>query len=476
MRLHRFEADSMAAALARVKRELGDQAVIVHTRCFQRGGLFGWGGRRCVEITATLEPRVLERVQRRAADASASQTAPQRVAKQEQPLNDVPQVILPLSRRDCAKSDSQIFPPPFQVGMHQMELRPGGSRHGGLTNDSPPSKGGPRGVPIPQSPPLSSPDTRTPDSAPPLPNAADFMRELSAVRDLVKEVLRERRDRAPADEMPQDLSTLYTRLIGQQVAESLARELLEDLLASVPKGPDGVAPPEALEAALRERIVSLLPPAEPFDWPADGAPKVVALVGPTGVGKTTTIAKLAAHFKLRESRRVGLITLDTFRIAAVEQLRVYANILDVPLVVAPSPADVPAAMTRLRDAGCELVLIDTAGRSQRDTRRIDELRQFLDAAGPLETHLVLAGNAAESAAWETVRHFSPLRPQRVIFTKLDEAVGLGLILNILTNVGLRVSYVTTGQSVPNDLEVGHAARIADMILGTRREALDRGFN
>jgi flagellar biosynthesis protein FlhF len=206
-----------------------------------------------------------------------------------------------------------------------------------------------------------------------------------------------------------------------------------------------------------------LPPAEPLRLVASDRPTIVALVGPTGVGKTTTIAKLAANMKIREGKSVGLITIDTYRIAAVEQLKVYAQILDVPLAAVVTQAEMLAAIGRMSDL--DLILIDTAGRSQRDEPRIAELQELLSAAQPDQVHLVLATTAREATIREAIQNFSVLGVQHLIFTKLDEALGFGVILNVLNSADMRLSYLTMGQSVPNDIEEGSARRIARLIVG-----------
>src|SRR5205814_8215773 len=130
----------------------------------------------------------------------------------------------------------------------------------------------------------------------------------------------------------------------------------------------------------------------------DGRPLTIALIGPTGVGKTTTVAKLAATYKLRHGKRVGLVTTDTYRIAAVDQLRTYAEIIGLPLKVALSPTEMTTVCQGLSE--CDVILIDTAGRSQREAARLDELRQLLAAAKPHQTHLVLSSTACEAVLLE----------------------------------------------------------------------------
>jgi flagellar biosynthesis protein FlhF len=181
------------------------------------------------------------------------------------------------------------------------------------------------------------------------------------------------------------------------------------------------------------------------------------------VGKTTTIAKLAAQYGLRMQKRVGLITIDTYRIAAVDQLRTYAEILNVPLKVVLSPTELGAALEELRD--CDLVLVDTAGRSQNDAIRLNELRRFLTQAKADEIHLVLSTTNSQANLVQSAERFCKLGVDRIIFTKLDEAVGFGVILNVLRRVDRKLSYLTNGQEVPEHLEVGCSIAVADLITG-----------
>jgi flagellar biosynthesis protein FlhF len=189
----------------------------------------------------------------------------------------------------------------------------------------------------------------------------------------------------------------------------------------------------------------------------------VALVGPTGVGKTTTIAKLAANFRLRDGIRMGLVTVDTYRIAAVEQLRTYAEIIDLPMKVVTSPREMRRALDEL--SGLDLVLIDTAGRSPRDELKIQELKSLLAEAQVDEVHLVLSLVASPKSLQATAEKFAPAGTTAMILTKLDEAVGMGSLLSVARRVPLPVSYLTTGQDVPDDIEHASARRVARLVLG-----------
>jgi len=249
-------------------------------------------------------------------------------------------------------------------------------------------------------------------------------------------------------------------LLDADIAEPLARELVDwarqeaDLV--------GCEDTAILRERVAQRVAGEIPVTGPIQL-ANAKRRLVALVGPTGVGKTTTIAKLAAHYRLRQKRRVGLITVDTYRIAAVEQLGAYAGIMDLPMEVVSTPEEMRGAVDRL--AHMDLVLMDTAGRSARDDRQIDELRAMLTEARPDEVHLVLSSTANAASQKQTAERFVAAGATALVLTKLDEAKGLGALLPLARASGLPISYVTNGQNVPDDIEAAVAGRLARQVLG-----------
>jgi flagellar biosynthesis protein FlhF len=191
--------------------------------------------------------------------------------------------------------------------------------------------------------------------------------------------------------------------------------------------------------------------------------RVVALVGPTGVGKTTTIAKLAANYRLREKRRVGLITVDTYRVAAVEQLRTYADIIDLPMEVVATPREMREAVARM--SHLDLVLMDTAGRSPRDEVKIQELKSMLAEAKPDDVHLVLSSTAGAKSLTAAAERFADVGTTALLLTKIDEATSLGHLVTLLRACRLPVSYLTDGQNVPDDIQTADRRRLAYALLG-----------
>jgi flagellar biosynthesis protein FlhF len=370
-----YRARTMKEALARVRRDLGGDAIILASREVRRRRLFGLGTRELIEVTA-------------------ASTLP-----------------------------ADGFP-------------------------SSPGFGGDRG---------SRGASNTSLSA---ASQAKFGEQLSRLHAMVETLSRQGRVDHLLPEVPGELVPSYAQLVEADVPEVLARRLVRHLAESLE--PDQFADPRSIREALREAVAACIPIAPPVRSVA-GLRRVVALVGPTGVGKTTTVAKLAANFKLVHGLRVGLVTVDTYRIAAVEQLKTYAEIIDLPLAVANDPGEMRRSIDELGDV--DIVFIDTAGRSPRDEVKIRELAEFMARARPDEVHLVLSAGGGERTLRAAAERFAQVRADRLILTKLDEAEGLGAILGVLAQADRPVSYLTTGQAVPDDIEVADRDRLARLILG-----------
>lgn len=284
-------------------------------------------------------------------------------------------------------------------------------------------------------------------------------RELDEIKSAVTRLASEVRVRSTT-KVPDELFEQYTKLLEAELSDELAGDILRTIQLSA--RPDQLANAEWVNQKVLDQIEKLIPVSGPITRSKPAGPHVVALVGPTGVGKTTTIAKLAANLRLREHRRVGLITIDTYRIAAVDQLRRYAELMGAPLQVVATAEEIAPAIKQFSD--CEYVLIDTAGRSPGDQLNIRELSRFIELAKPDEVHLVLSTTCSRGAVEQAVNGFGLLPIDKVIFTKIDEAAQVGVILAAIRKLKKGLSYVTTGQDVPHDIEVGEARRLAKLIM------------
>ncbi|NQT39626.1 MAG: flagellar biosynthesis protein FlhF [Planctomycetes bacterium] len=374
MEIKTYRAATMHDALALVRRELGPDAAVLHTREIRRRRLFSWlSGAREIEVTA-----------------SAGVNVPSR-----------------LSRR--APQPSRPAPPP---------------------------------------PPSATPSV-----------AEEVQSQLSHLQAMMQDLCQHSRPAGQRD-LPEGLFKLFTDLIEADLSEEVARELVERARAEAPDSE--LTDPVLAKAGIARMLEAEISIAGPISV-ASGRRRLVALVGPTGVGKTTTIAKLAANYRLREKHKVGLITVDTYRIAAVEQLRTYADIIDLPMEVVSTPREMREAVRRLDDM--DLILMDTAGRSPRDDIKIRELKAFLTEAEADEVHLVLSSVASGKTLRQTAQRFAAVGTTALILTKLDEATGLGDLVPVLRSSELPLSYLTNGQNVPDDIEVADRGRLTRLLLG-----------
>ena len=286
---------------------------------------------------------------------------------------------------------------------------------------------------------------------------------------------------------------LYARLIRNGVSDHYARIFLER--AGALKG----QPPNHIDNIKRKAIKEIMqaievkdpfeahlpqparPPAEPARlvsqsgtgrqgeaaWGMSGQAGdknriIAAFIGTTGVGKTTTIAKLAAQLMFKTRKKVGIISIDNYRIGAMEQLKTYANILGIPCFPAFNRKDLVFALKRM--GGRDVVLIDTAGQSQYDTSRIEELRKMITADLDISCHLLLSVATTESEMNQAAINFGPLKCHSYIFTKTDEAERCGSIINQIMKLRLPISYITTGQNVPEDIEKANKEKILNLLL------------
>ncbi len=221
-------------------------------------------------------------------------------------------------------------------------------------------------------------------------------------------------------------------------------------------------PEDVLRRQLQQWFVEKLDQVRPIEL-VPGEQRVVALVGATGVGKTTTIAKLAAQFRLRHQTRIGLLTIDSFRAAAVEQIDAFARAMKMPLQVIRQASEVDGALAQFADR--DLVFVDTVGQSPRGEDRIVALASLLDAIKPHETHLVIDANSSMAAARDNLQAFSSLHPNACILSKTDEVGSIAAAMSAILVKGMPMSYVTTGQMVPDDLTLADNSKLALWLSG-----------
>lgn len=275
--------------------------------------------------------------------------------------------------------------------------------------------------------------------------------ELAQMRQMLRQVMNQSAN-------GEDIITLKDALSAQALRE----DVMQDMIRKIPPATMmlGKESQEAVRA-LSDYLHSVLKTGDGIGL-KDGRPKIVALIGTTGVGKTTTIAKIAAKYVLERGVSVALITADTYRISAVDQLRTYSDIIGLPLEIVYSPSELKPALRKHRDK--KLILIDTAGRSQNNEYQMDELKEFLAVEPSIEKHLVLSATTKERDAEMILERFAACRPDRILMTKTDETDSVGFIVNLLFDRRLAMSYLTTGQSVPDDIEPAKPEALARLML------------
>ncbi len=447
MKIKTFQALTMSDALRMIKEDLGPDAVILSSKQIHKGGgMFGLFNRAMVEVAAATDAGAAGAARHNERRAAVSSPAwanghDRRPAASPRPSSGTGRGtgrggwIVDLDKTAGARFEEQLRSQVVRPSAQKDPQSPG--------KDQRPS-------------PASAADHRG--------EAAweGIKEELRSLRRFMESSLQLGRSDKPAglDRLPARLLARYQDFLRSGLEPETAQRLVTEVLERTQ--------PADLESetSVRQALVRLLTREIKVGGPLLGMgewKKTVIVTGPTGVGKTTTIAKLAAHYKLKEKRNVALITLDTYRVAAVEQLRMYANVIGVSMDVALTKREALDCIRRRSKA--ELILIDTAGRSPKDEAGMEELRQLVDLDHPLETHLVLSATTRERDLREGLTQYAGIPISRLLFTKLDETTGFGGLFDLMLRSGLPLSYFSTGQSVPEDLEVVRPERLADLLLG-----------
>ncbi|MFT9597138.1 flagellar biosynthesis protein FlhF [Mesobacillus sp.] len=295
-----------------------------------------------------------------------------------------------------------------------------------------------------------NPITETPPKA-----DKDLLKEISQLKELLKGTGKSEGVSLP-EPVSRQIQYLRDQEVDHEIIDEFAAVLLEKWYLGGTKASDEEIA-EWIATAISHRLAPLSFEGVTFKK------KFVNVIGPTGVGKTTTLAKVAAECVLKHEKKVAFITTDTYRIAAIEQLKTYAKILDVPIEVCYNLDDFKAATDKFSDY--DLVFIDTAGRNFRNQKYVNDLKNVIDFGKDMETYLVLAMTAKQKDMEEIRKQFSLIHIDQFIFTKLDETAVYGSMLNMAIKFSTGIAYLTNGQDVPDDLIEANPELIANTILG-----------
>jgi flagellar biosynthesis protein FlhF len=431
-----FQAPTMAEALRLVKAELGPDAMILSTKKEKQGGILGFFSKQVVKVTAAIDPHrpaavppapVRERPERERTAKEEFENS--MLAPLARELRDLREKVEVMSKRD-------------------EELRHRQSEQVLATGDQQ-AKTGDGGINLNNIP----------------------RQDLEEIKKLLLNTLVKSQEGGIKSVQWPEQTTVVTTTVAATVPEKppLVRELERQgvepdlqgkIIETVNTLPMGQGE-ETLKNRLGEAFGRLIRFAGTLRMKKN-APRIIALVGPTGVGKTTTTAKLAAMYALNRGNKVALITMDIFRVGAVEQLKTYTKIMGIPLEVASTPKELERAVERHAD--CDLILIDTAGRSHKDVDKLEEMKGFLETTIQSDIYLCLSATTKDRELEEILNRFSIFPISKVVFTKLDECESVGCIVNLLLKANLQIAYFTTGQRVPEDIEVATSEKLAELIL------------
>jgi len=405
MIIKKFTAKTEEEAVAAAHKELGDNVVIMNVRTVNPKGLFGFLRKKQVEATAALEEETIplrQTVREVAAVVERSRTA--ETAAAVQPARTAPQ---PAQETAGHGSNIEQKLENLQVLLEKQAMQP----------------------------------------------AAETPRKESEKSGQT--------DDETETEQEKFVRLLYNTMIDNEVDEKYANLILDEVSGAIRPN----MPMDYVLANVYQKMILKFGKCE-LIAPAKQGPKAVFFIGPTGVGKTTTIAKIAAHYAMEEKKSVALLTADTYRIAAAEQLRTYAQILEVPFQVVYNAEELRAAVQSMQSF--DYLFVDTAGHSLRNEELLESMRGLLDSVQDLceeQVFLVLSATTKYSDLVKTADSYRELTPYQLIFTKLDETDALGNLLNVRLHADTPIAYVTCGQNVPDDIEQFNPQKTVKQLLG-----------
>jgi flagellar biosynthesis protein FlhF len=398
----------MQEAMVKIKAQLGSDAIILSNRPVRKKGVAGWFSKPLIEVMVAYEPGPK--------NGSARQEKAEEAARVLQAAQAL-QAVQDWQEAEAATPTPPQAQPPQAQQQPQPQLQP------------------------PQ---------------PPQPDKLDEMeKRLESLNAAMLEIAGKLHNNSAPQRYCKEIQQQYVNLIDNEVEEGVARSLADE--AQDISDRRKADPAEAFEQAVRYRL------GEAEGIRMQRFKRTVAVfIGPTGAGKTTTIAKLAARYAIHEKAKVGLVTADAYRIAAHEQIKTYSDILEVPLKTIYKPEEIKEALEELEDA--DIVFVDTPGKSPNDKAHISEIASIIEHSGASEIFLVISATTGYKSCAMAVDQYGFVKDFKVLLTKLDETPTAGMYLNARAITGKPLSYVTTGQSVPDDIELFDAAAASGQLV------------
>lgn len=417
MIINKFSGKTKEEAIEKAKIEMGEDAVIMNVKTIKPSGLFSVFQSEKYEVTAAIEEK----------EAATPISAFQSPLKKHEQINltaDEPIVVPPIERTPQPEAKKSEIEERLDNIQNMIENRF-------------------------QAKPA---DIQPPVAAKPVSQEAP--KEAAEVQE-------PKNDAKSRAESFQFIKVLYKTLLDNDVNERYANLILDEL-DGIMKAGNSV---DYILQNVYQKIILKFGQPKPIDL-SGKKPKVIFAIGPTGVGKTTTIAKIASKFKVEQGKKVAFLTADTYRIAATEQLKTYANILEEPFSIIYSPEELNQAVEKV--SNYDLVVVDTAGFSHKSEGQREDIKQLIDALDPKydkSVFLVLSATTKYKDLLEIIDIYNEIAEYKIIFTKLDETSTYGNLLNVKLYSDAELSYITNGQNVPDDIEVFDTQKIVKRLLG-----------
>ncbi|BBH20856.1 flagellar biosynthesis regulator FlhF [Paenibacillus baekrokdamisoli] len=434
MKVKRYVVNALPEALPMIRSELGPDAIILNTKEIRVGGFLGMFGKKKMEVIAAIEN-----------NASAKPAPPVKRTPRAEPADNMSatlaQITAIASLREGKPTKAETTEAAMPYGATTEVTRQAYSNNRGTTGTATLAP-----LPVVKE---EAPKQRTTDN--------DLMNEIRDMKQWIVKVSRQQQVKAWSE----PIQALYDRLSDQEVNTQWIEKLIEEIEHQLENNPAQQVDRHGVWDSAKLILTAWLK-----DFEGEGlsrSTRVVHFVGPTGVGKTTSIAKLAAEQTLKAGRKVGFITSDTYRIAAVDQLRTYATILNVPLEVVFSPLEVSRAFKQLEER--DLIFMDTAGRNYRNELYVSEVNSLLHSGDESETYLVLSLTGKFKDMSTVAEQFSKYGVRKVLFTKQDETNAYGAILNLALEKGFQPTYIAYGQTVPDDIALFRSDSYVLQLLG-----------
>ncbi|GAS81038.1 flagellar biosynthesis protein FlhF [Paenibacillus amylolyticus] len=446
MRVKQYVVETMPEAMLQIRKDLGSDAVILSTKEIKVGGVMGMFRKKRIEVVAAVDK-----------EENKQTTKPVQNQFTPVPRAFVPEAYRQTARSFVAASDESATTNIADQSAQETSVAASSmieSSKLGSIIDSGSGSSSTDHKPRPQGADFSGSTTATKQTV------SDLQQDklMTELQDLKQMVTKLSKQGTSADAVPEEMHTIRERLTEQEVWPEVWESWFDSIQA---KWSEDELKEQDVEQAVKLEVMHFL--EERIDEGILPTTRIVYVAGPTGVGKTTTIAKLAAEQMFKKQRKVGFITSDTYRISAVEQLRTYASILNVPLEVVQSPGDTQRAISRLEH--CDLIFMDTAGRNYRNELLVSELQSLLAPVENSETFLVMSMTSKSADMVQITEHFSKYGLDKVIFTKMDETGSCGPLFNLLHRFPLKLAYVANGQNVPDDLLKPDADSLSKQLLG-----------